>query len=68
MGNHKCGPRDNRVSDMHAFGVHNLFMTWIAEHSDASIVPAEYRAEAAYSACLQRNSAFCAEEAQPCGQ
>ncbi len=68
VGNHRCGNLDVRVSDMNAFGVHNLFMTWIAEHSDPAIVPVEYRAEAAYAACLQRNSAFCSEDDRPCGQ
>lgn len=66
-GGHLCRSQwDNRVSDMGAGGVQNLFFTWIAEHSDPAVIPVEYRPYAAQRACIHRGTSFCMEPHQTC--
>jgi hypothetical protein len=65
-GGHLCGTRDNRVSDLGAYGAQNMFFTWIAEHSDPAVIPVEYRPYAAHTACVQRGLEFCMEPHQDC--
>ncbi len=56
---HTCSAtKDNTISELAAFGVQNLTMTLIAEHSNAS---SELREWARYSAIGHRRSAFCRE-------
>jgi hypothetical protein len=50
--------KDGKISDLGAFGVQNLLMTWIAEHSDAS---AEMREWNRWAAKNHRLAAFCQE-------
>jgi hypothetical protein len=50
--------KDGRVSDLGAYGIQNLLMTWIAGHSDAS---PEMREWNRWSAKSHRLSAFCEE-------
>jgi hypothetical protein len=50
--------KDGKVSDLGAYGVQNLLMVWIAEHSDAS---PELREWNRWSAKSHRLSAFCEE-------
>jgi hypothetical protein len=67
VGAHPCqGQWDNRVSDMGATGVQNLFFTWIGEHAEPAVIPVEYRPYANHTACTHRGSAFCMEPRQDC--
>jgi hypothetical protein len=67
VGGHLCGQFDNRVSDMGATGVQNLFFTWIGAHSNPAVIPVEYRPYALHTACVHRGNSFCMEPHQTCG-
>jgi hypothetical protein len=66
VGGHPCGQFDNRVSDMGAGGVQNLFFTWIGAHSNPAVIPVEYRPIALHDACIHRGNSFCLEPHQTC--
>ena len=66
-GGHVCAVHyDNLVNDLHPNGIVNVFLTAIAEHSDPTQIPVEYRPYARHIACIERGEYFCHEPRQTC--
>lgn len=67
VGHHPCQRIfDNRISDLGAYGSENVYIQFLARHSDPTQVPLEYRPYFLWVACSHRGARFCQEPQRPC--